>query len=261
MTAARCQSVPELNAAEEGGRRSGKGRFSLESSSASPTPMQVLLVEDDLVLADGLARYLSTEGMAVEVVHGGTLADSVLQHRHFEAMLLDIGLPGLDGLAVLRRLRARGSAMPVILLTARDGVKERVNGLELGADDYIVKPFEPAELGARIRAVVRRAGAFDGKLEAGGITMDLFAKRVYLNHSPLQVSAREWSILECLMRNTGRVVSKQKILDAILDCGQEISENAVEVYVCRLRAKTNDAKIRIRTIRGFGYLMERSGGC
>ena len=222
--------------------------------------MRVLLVEDDLVLADGISRILKDNGMLVEMAHSGTEADTILQRTQFTILLLDIGLPGLDGFALLRRLRSRGSTMPVLLLTARDAVQDRVHGLELGADDYLVKPFDTAELVARIRALIRRTTERSSELEAGGLVLDLIAKRARIGNEALERSAREWAVLEYLMRQAGRVVSKQQIMDAILQWGEELSENAVEVYVSRIRIKTAAAALSIRTIRGFGYMLEKKRG-
>ncbi|MDO8300255.1 response regulator transcription factor [Lacisediminimonas sp.] len=219
--------------------------------------MRVLLVEDDLVLADGISRILKDNGMAVEMTHSGTDADNILLRSSFTILVLDIGLPGIDGFALLRRLRSRGSTMPVLLLTARDAVHDRVHGLELGADDYLVKPFDTSELVARLRALDRRATPKTSALEAGGLVLDLLAKRARIGDDALELSAREWAVLEYLMRQAERVVSKQQIMDAILHWGEELSENAVEVYVSRVRIKTAAADLSIRTIRGFGYMLEK----
>lgn len=221
--------------------------------------MRVLLVEDDIVLADGISRILKDHGMVVEMAHTGTDADSILQRSQFSILVLDIGLPGIDGFSLVRRLRARGSTLPVLLLTARDAVQDRVHGLELGADDYLVKPFDTSELVARLRALVRRTTARTSELDAGGLVLDLLAKRARIGTEALELSAREWAVLEYLMRQAGRVVSKQQIMDAILQWGEELSENAVEVYVSRIRIKTAAADLSIRTIRGFGYMLEKRG--
>jgi two-component system OmpR family response regulator len=219
--------------------------------------MRVLLVEDDLVLADGISRILKANGMEVEMTHSGTDADNILLRATFTILVLDIGLPGIDGFALLRRLRSRGSTMPVLLLTARDAVHDRVHGLELGADDYLVKPFDTSELVARLRALDRRATPKTSALEVGGLVLDLLAKRARIGKDALELSAREWAVLEYLMRQAERVVSKQQIMDAILHWGEELSENAVEVYVSRVRIKTAAADLSIRTIRGFGYMLEK----
>ncbi len=218
--------------------------------------MHVLLVEDDSVLADGLSRILQGHGMLVEVVGDGLLADQALQRGEFAVAVLDIGLPGIDGFEVVRRLRARASATPVLLLTARDAVEDRVRGLETGADDYLVKPFATAELVARIRALARRTTPKPTVLALGQLTLDTSARRARIGERPLELSVREWAVLEYLLQQESRVVSKQQIIDAILPWGDDLTLNAVEVYVSRLRLKLADAGIAIRTIRGFGYMLE-----
>ena len=220
--------------------------------------MQVLLVEDDAVLSDGLTRVLQTHGMQVDVAADGLVADKLLLNPQCSVAVLDIGLPGIDGFEVVRRLRARGSQLPVLLLTARDAVEDRVRGLELGADDYLVKPFATAELVARIRALARRNAAPSSILTAGQLTLDPDARRARIGTRALDLSVREWAVLEYLLRQVGRVVSKQQIIEAILPWGDDLTTNAVEVYVSRLRLKLVDAGIEIRTIRGFGYMLEAS---
>ena len=218
--------------------------------------MHVLLVEDDSVLADGLSRILQGHGMLVEVVGDGLQADQALQRGEFAVAVLDIGLPGIDGFEVVRRLRARASATPVLLLTARDAVEDRVRGLETGADDYLVKPFATAELVARIRALARRNTPKPTVLSIGQLTLDTSARRARIGERALDLSVREWAVLEYLLQHASRVVSKQQIIDAILPWGDDLTLNAVEVYVSRLRLKLLDAGIAIRTIRGFGYMLE-----
>ncbi len=218
--------------------------------------MHVLLVEDDAVLADGLQRVLSGHGMQVELARDGRLADELLQRNPPAVAVLDIGLPGIDGFEVVRRLRARGGVTPVLLLTARDAVEDRVRGLELGADDYLVKPFATAELVARVRALARRHGAAPSVLALGRLALDTTSRRARVDERVLELSAREWAVLEYLLQHVGRVVSKQQIIDAILPWGEDVTLNAVEVYVSRLRIKLGDAGVAIRTIRGFGYLLE-----
>jgi two-component system OmpR family response regulator len=218
--------------------------------------MHVLLVEDDAVLADGLIRVLRGNGMQVELAADGLVADQLLQNSQAAVAVLDIGLPGIDGFEVVRRLRARGQVLPVLLLTARDAVEDRVRGLELGADDYLVKPFATAELVARIRALARRNAPRPALLKLGQLTLDSAARRARIGERALDLSVREWAVLEYLLQQSGRVVSKQQIIDAILPWGDDLTLNAVEVYVSRLRIKLLDAGIAIRTIRGFGYLLE-----
>jgi two-component system OmpR family response regulator len=218
--------------------------------------MRVLLVEDDAVLADGLSRILEGHGMQVEVLGDGAVADQVLQRSEAAVAVLDIGLPGIDGFEVVRRLRARGSAMPVLLLTARDAVEDRVRGLETGADDYLVKPFATAELVARIRALARRNTPKPTVLSLGDLTLDSAAKRARIKERVIDLSVREWAVLEYLLQHGARVVSKQQIIEAILPWGDDLTLNAVEVYISRVRLKIADAGISIRTIRGFGYMLE-----
>lgn len=218
--------------------------------------MHVLLVEDDPVLADGIARILRGDGMVVDVVNNGDDADRALTSREMSVTVLDIGLPGIDGFEVVRRLRARGSHTPVLLLTARDDVQDRVRGLEIGADDYLVKPFAAPELVARLRALVRRSNPRQVDLQINGLQLDPFTRRAMVDGQVVELSAREWAVLEYLMQNASRVVSKQQIIDAILPWGEEVTLNAVEVYVSRLRSKIASAGIAIKTIRGFGYLLE-----
>ena len=222
--------------------------------------MHVLVVEDDAVLADGLSRVLGGHGMVVEVVGDGTQADALLQRTGpgpvAEVVVLDIGLPGIDGLEVVRRLRARGSQVPVLLLTARDAIEDRVRGLELGADDYLVKPFATAELVARLKALARRNAPKPTVLALGDLALDLSAKRARVRDKTVELSVREWAVLEYLLQHGARVVSKQQIIEAILPWGDDLTLNAVEVYISRLRLKIADAGVSIRTIRGFGYMLE-----
>lgn len=218
--------------------------------------LQVLLVEDDPILADGLMRALQAQGMHVVLARDGTGADQLLHGAQPEVLVLDIGLPGIDGFEVVHRLRARGAATPVLLLTARDAVEDRVRGLETGADDYLVKPFATAELIARIRALARRNAPKPTVLSLGRVSLDSATRRARVGERVLELSVREWGVLEYLLQHAGRVVSKQQIIDAILPWGDDLTQNAVEVYVSRLRLKLDDAGVAIRTIRGFGYLLE-----
>lgn len=218
--------------------------------------MHVLLVEDDLVLADGISRILVGHGMVVDVVQNGLDADRVLQLRAVAVVVLDIGLPGIDGFEVVRRLRARGDTVPVLLLTARDDVPDRVRGLELGADDYLVKPFAAPELVARLKALVRRSNPRPVEIQLGSLQLDPFTRRATIAGQTIELSAREWAVLEYMIQHASRVVSKQQIIDAILPWGEEVTLNAVEVYISRIRAKIVAASINIKTIRGFGYMLE-----
>jgi len=220
--------------------------------------MHILLIEDDLVLADGISRILRGHEMAVDVAHTGTDACALLDRIEVSALVLDIGLPGIDGFEVVRRMRNKGNNTPTLLLTARDAVQDRVHGLELGADDYLVKPFATPELVARIKALVRRGSPKSGEMQIGGLSLDTFSKRLRVNGRVVELSVREWTILEYLLLRVSRVVSKQQIVDAIISWGEDLTLNAIEVYVSRLRTKIADAGVRIRTIRGFGYVLEKT---
>ncbi|MFZ6638331.1 response regulator transcription factor [Undibacterium sp. TC4M20W] len=220
--------------------------------------MHVLLVEDDTVIADGISKNLKAHGMVIDVVHNGLDALAALQRSEISIMVLDIGIPGIDGFEVVRRLRSQNANLPVLLLTARDSIQDRVHGLELGADDYLVKPFATPELVARIKALVRRSSPEATAMQLAGLTLDQTAKRARVNGQTIELSVREWAVLEYLMLQVARVVSKQQIIDAILPWGEDITLNAVEVYVSRIRSKILDAGVTIRTIRGFGYMLEKA---
>ena len=228
-------------------------RIAVAREMGSPLHHQIYLV-----LADGISRILAGQGLVVDIVHNGLDADRAMQSHDVSVMVLDIGLPGIDGFEVVRRLRARGMSLPVLLLTARDDVQDRVRGLELGADDYLVKPFAAPELVARIKALVRRSNPRPVEMQMGGLQLDAFSHRASIDGQVIDLSAREWAVLEYLMQQASRVVSKQQIIDAILPWGEEVTLNAVEVYVSRIRAKIASAGISIKTIRGFGYLLEQN---
>jgi two-component system OmpR family response regulator len=219
--------------------------------------MRILIVEDDAVLARGLVRILESEGYAVDTVTRGEQALLATKQERFDLVILDVGLPGMDGFEVLRRLRAAPEPAPVLLLTARDALEDRVRGLDLGGDDYVAKPFAMSELVARVRALIRRSQARSGpRVEHGPLVLDSVARRAYLSGVPLELAAREWAVLEVLLARAGRIVSKDSIVQAVVGWGEELSANAIEVYVSRLRAKLEPAGVRIRTVRGFGYLLE-----
>ena len=219
--------------------------------------MRILIVDDDAVVAGGVARILESEGFAVDTVARGEQAILAAAQERFDLVILDVGLPGMDGFEVLRRLRAEAQRVPVLLLTARDAVDDRVHGLDLGADDYVAKPFAVSELAARVRALIRRSQAQAGpKVVHGPLMLDTVARRAFLNGEPLELAGREWAVLEVLLARVERVVSKDAIIQAVANWGEELSLNAIEVYVSRLRAKLEPAGIRIRTVRGFGYMLE-----
>lgn len=220
--------------------------------------MRLLIAEDDPVLADGLSRSLRSAGYAVDVAVDGAQADAALAAQTYDLVILDLGLPQLPGLEVLRRLRARNGTAPVLILTAADGVEQRVRGLDLGADDYMAKPFALSELEARVRALSRRAlGATQNLLRHGPLTLDLAGHVAMVNDQPLDLSARELSLLEILLQRAGRLVNKEQLVDHLCEWGEEVSNNAIEVYVHRLRKKLEPGGIRIVTVRGLGYCLER----
>ncbi|OGA40096.1 MAG: DNA-binding response regulator [Betaproteobacteria bacterium RIFCSPLOWO2_12_FULL_68_19] len=223
--------------------------------------MRLLIVEDDAPLATGLSRILAAEGHAVDVTSRGEAAVAAASRERFDLVILDIGLPQMDGFEVLRRLRAaqeeKGAPVPVLVLTARDAIDDRVRGLDLGADDYMVKPFAMPELTARVRALLRRSQAHAGpRMVHGPLTLDTVARRAFLKNEPLELAAREWAVLEVLLARVEKIVSKEAIIQAVAGWGDELSPNAIEVYVSRLRSKLEPAGVRIRTVRGFGYMLE-----
>lgn len=220
--------------------------------------MRVLLAEDDGVLADGLCRSLRKAGYAVDWAGTGTEADTALATQTYDLVILDLGLPQLSGLEVLRRLRAREAPVPVLILTAADSVDQRVRGLDLGADDFMAKPFALTELEARVRALVRRAhGGGSSQVRLGELMFDQSGRTATLMGQALELSARETALLEVLVSRAGRLVSKEQIVDHLCGWGDEISHNAIEVYMHRLRRKLEGGGIRIATVRGLGYCMER----
>jgi two-component system OmpR family response regulator len=220
--------------------------------------MRILIAEDDQVLADGLLRSLRGAGYAVDHVASGTEADAALVSHDFDLVILDLGLPKLPGLEVLRKLRSRGNPTPVLILTAADAVEQRVKGLDLGADDYMAKPFALAELEARVRALTRRGlGSASATIKHGPLTFDATGRVAYINDQMIELSARELSLLEVLLQRAGRLVSKEQLVERLCEWGEEVSNNAIEVYIHRLRKKIEQGPIRIATVRGLGYCLEK----
>jgi len=218
--------------------------------------MRVLIVEDEPLIADGVRQGLVKAAFAADVVGSADAARAALQVENFDLAVVDIGLPREDGLQLLRSLRLRHQALPVLMLTARDGVNDRVTALDLGADDYLTKPFHVAELVARCRALVRRANSRSSStLELGALKLEIARKQACASDVPLELTLREWSILECLVLNAGRIVGKSRLMSAVSDWSDELSPNAIEVYVSRLRAKLGEAAC-IRTVRGLGYRID-----
>jgi DNA-binding response OmpR family regulator len=218
--------------------------------------MRILVVEDDSLLAQGLTRVLTRAGHAVDKAETGVQADKALRAASYDLVVLDIGLPDIDGFEVLRRLRLRHAAANVLVLTARDAIEDRVHGLDLGADDYLTKPFSVTEFEARVRALLRRVSLPASAVSLGRLTVDVEAKLIRINGAPIELTVREWALLELFMARPGRVLSKEQIAQQLADYDSQLTTNAVEVYVSRLRAKIEAAGVRIRTVRGFGYLWE-----
>jgi two-component system OmpR family response regulator len=219
--------------------------------------MRILIVEDDNLLANGLTEMLRRAGYVVDAVSSAEAADAALRVTEVDLLVLDIGLPGMDGFSWLRRLRSRGGQQSVLVLTARDAVTDRVLGLTVGADDYLAKPFATEELVARVSALARRGRAIKSRvIEHGALSVDLARKRAMVDGKPLDLSQREYAILEYLFSNVGAIVGKDKIAGAVASWDEHISSNAIEVHISRLRAKLEPAGVAIRTIRGLGYLVE-----
>jgi two-component system, OmpR family, response regulator len=219
--------------------------------------MRILIAEDDATLANGLIRALTQTNYAVDHVSNGVQADLMLQESVYDLVILDLGLPKMDGMEALKRLRQRGNKVAVLILTARDAIESRVKGLDLGADDYLTKPFNLDELEARVRALIRRGQlGSNTPLQCANLSLNVADKLAMNADSPLTLSAREFSLLEVLMTRTNKVVNKEQLLEALCNWENEIGDNAIEVYVYRLRKKIEPSGVRIRTIRGLGYLLE-----
>jgi DNA-binding response OmpR family regulator len=217
--------------------------------------MRVLLVEDDELLSDAIARGLAVAGFTVDRLGNAERAGAALESEHFDLAILDIGLPGADGLSLLARLRGAGNPLPILMLTARFALPEKVRAFELGADDYLMKPFEQAELIARCRALIRRAGQGSGALRLARLTIDLSGRQLQVDGRVVELTRREWAVLEALAHRPGRVVGKERLLQALAGWEQDLSANALETHVSRLRAKLGEAAV-IRAIRGLGYRLE-----
>jgi len=222
--------------------------------------LRVLLVEDDALLGDGIQAGLKLADYAVDWVRDGEAARLALQHHDYNACVLDLGLPKKDGLVVLKDLRGRGNATPVLVLTARDTHADKISGLDAGADDYLTKPFDLGELQARLRALIRRAsGAASPVLEHGEVRLEPAAKRVTKNGETVTLSAREYALLHDLMTHRNQLRTRAQLEDSLYAWGAEVESNTVEVYIHHLRKKLGSDFIR--TVRGFGYqLGEKAGG-
>jgi len=222
--------------------------------------MHILLAEDDDVLSDGISRALQQRGYSVDVFDNGLAVQQAAAASRFDLLILDLGLPKLDGLSVLQQVRLQNKAVPILIVTARDGLQDRVSGLDLGADDYLTKPFDLPELEARVRALLRRSTGDnkDEELVLGELRFDIAGRRAFIKGMPLELSARELGVLEFLMQRTGRVVNKEQLIEYMYGWDKDVTYNAIEVNVHRLRKKIESANVNIRTIRGLGYLLDIS---
>jgi DNA-binding response OmpR family regulator len=220
--------------------------------------VRLLVVEDDDIVADAITRGLSAANFSVHRVTSAEAAQSALAGEEFALAVIDVGLPGTDGLTLVRRLRSAGKALPTLILTARCTLSDKVKALDIGADDFLSKPFEPAELVARCRALMRRSsGAINGIIKLNRLSVDLTGRRLCIDEAEVELTAREWLVLECLVRRTGQIVSKERVQQAVASPEQDVTANAVEVHISRLRAKLGDAAV-IRSLRGLGYRLEEA---
>jgi DNA-binding response OmpR family regulator len=218
--------------------------------------MRILLAEDDPLLGDGLQSGLRQAGFQVDWVRDGEAAERELRSEAYAAAVLDLGLPQRDGFDVLASVRRSGMRTPILVLTARDAIPERVRGLDLGADDYVLKPVDLQELAARLRALVRRAhGQPREVLRAKDIELDPAARSVHLDGQPVQLATREFDLLHALMLNAGRVLTREQLEQHLYSWGREVESNAVEVHIHHLRRKLGPG--RIQTVRGVGYTLPR----
>ena len=219
--------------------------------------MKLLLAEDDALLADALSTQLRGAGFEVQHAPNGAVADFLLEREPHDIAVLDLGLPMLDGLSVLHKVRQRQPDLPVLLLTARDSLDDRVSGLQAGADDYVTKPFDFPELLARLQALLRRSQRRLGEAsQVGRLALDEGARRATVAGEPIELSGREWTLLSLLVQQQGKVVTKEQIHAVWSDESEVGGGNAIEVYVHRLRRKTEGSGVNIRTVRGIGYLLE-----
>lgn len=219
--------------------------------------MRLLLVEDHAELAEWVAKALRHAGYALDVLDRGDHADHALKSQAYDLVILDLSLPGLDGLEVLRRLRARqqGAPTPVLVLTARGTTEERVKGLNLGADDYLPKPFELAELEARIKALLRRSGNLVPLVRIGRLEFDTTTRMASVEGKPLALTPRELAVLEALLSRVGRPVAREALFEKVFDFDAEARVEAIEIYVSRLRKKLEGSGVAINTLRGLGYVL------
>ncbi len=219
--------------------------------------MRLLLVEDDLMVASGIKLGLCHAGYAVDWVSNGERALQVMQTESFDAAVVDLGLPQMDGLTLTRNIRQSGQTLPVLILTARDALQDRVQGLDGGADDYMLKPFELPELLARLRALLRRSQvATSATLSFGPLELDCANRQAHANGQLIDLGPREWTVMEYLLTHAPKPSAKDKLLQALTGWDKEITPNTIEVYISRLRTKLEPHRVAVRSIRGFGYRLE-----
>lgn len=219
--------------------------------------MRILVAEDDRDIAVGVRASLQRQGHAVDHVSDGAQAEAALADTEYDLLILDLGLPTLDGKQVLQRLRQRGKSLPVLVITARDGLQERIQTLDLGADDYLIKPFAVDELDARVRAQLRRV-ASSGKPEmrVGRLRLDLPGHRVWINEEPLELTSREFGLLSALATRQDRISSRNQLIEALCNWDEELTDNGLDIALHRLRRKLRPGGMGIRTVRGLGYMLE-----
>lgn len=223
--------------------------------------MRIILVEDDRPLAEALTTLLVQSGYAVDTVHDGLSAEALGASERFDLVILDLNLPEMDGLAVLRAMRARSDDAAVMILTARGAPEDRVRGLNLGADDYLTKPFDVAEFEARVRSLLRRqAGLRASTLTVGAVTLDLISRRLSTADGPIDLPARELALVELLLTRAGKVVSKETIVQSLTSLDDSLSDNAIEQYISRLRRRLAAHGVALRTARGIGYYIDKAPG-
>jgi two-component system response regulator TctD len=222
--------------------------------------MRILLVEDNRTLSDWLSRTLQRDRYTVECAYDGDDANHRLRTESYDLVILDLGLPQMSGEDVLRRLRARDDNVPVLILTARDTVQERVGGLDIGADDYVAKPFDVAELEARIRVLLRRSANHKNPIHrCGALSLDSNTRIFAIGDAPLSLTPREHALLEALISKMGKTVSKQALADSLFTLNDNVSPDAIEIYVHRVRKKLESCDASIITLRGLGYMLKHDG--
>jgi DNA-binding response OmpR family regulator len=221
--------------------------------------MRILVIEDDLMVARGIREGLEKAGHAVDHSVAADPVESALELTQYDLAIVDIGLPGMSGHEFIRRVRRRGIKVPILILTARDGIDDRVIGLDLGADDYMVKPFHLPELQARVRALIRRSRSVaSSELSAGQLSLDLSRRTATINGAPLELTGREWDILQQLILASPGVMPKQKLVESLSEWDNELTSNAIEIYISRLRTKLHGSGVEIRTLRGIGYRLDET---